>query len=56
MNSGRASTPSACADLDAACGPPEGADADRPAFMDHANTFLNLVKGELFSANPDNQF
>ena len=32
------------------------ADANRPAFMDHALTYLNLVKQELFSANPDNQF
>jgi cytochrome c peroxidase len=32
------------------------ADADRPAFMDHALTFLSLAKGELFSANPDNEF
>ena len=32
------------------------ADADRPSFMQHALTFLNLVKGQLFSANPDNQF
>jgi mono/diheme cytochrome c family protein len=31
-------------------------DANRPAYMDHAITYLNLVKGELFSANPDNQF
>jgi mono/diheme cytochrome c family protein len=31
-------------------------DANRPAFMDHALVYLNLVKGELFSANPDNQF
>jgi len=31
-------------------------DANRPAFMDHALVFLNLAKGELFSANPDNQF
>jgi hypothetical protein len=32
------------------------ADANRPAFMDHALVYLSLVKGELFSANPDNQF
>jgi hypothetical protein len=32
------------------------ADADRPSFMDHALTFLNLAKGQLFSANPDNDF
>jgi hypothetical protein len=32
------------------------ADADRPSFMDHALTFLALAKGELFSANPDNEF
>ncbi len=32
------------------------ADADRPAFMDHALVYLGLVRGELFSANPDNQF
>jgi hypothetical protein len=32
------------------------ADANRPAFMDHALTFLTLVRGELFTANPDNQF
>lgn len=31
-------------------------DANRPAFMDHALVYLNLVKGELFSANPDDQF
>jgi hypothetical protein len=31
-------------------------DANRPAFIDHALVFLNLVKGELFSQNPDNQF
>jgi hypothetical protein len=31
-------------------------DANRPAFMDHALVFLNLVRGELFTANPDNQF
>jgi hypothetical protein len=31
-------------------------DANRPAFMDHALVYLNLVRGELFSANPDNQF
>jgi len=31
-------------------------DANRPSFMDHAIVFLNLVKGELFSANPDDQF
>jgi len=31
-------------------------DANRPAFMDHAIVFLNLAKGELFSANPDDQF
>jgi cytochrome c peroxidase len=31
-------------------------DQNRPAFMDHAIVYLNLVKGELFSANPDNQF
>jgi len=24
--------------------------------MDHALTFLGLVRGELFTANPDNQF
>jgi hypothetical protein len=24
--------------------------------MDHAIAYLNLVKGELFSANPDDQF
>ncbi|HXI55303.1 MAG TPA: hypothetical protein VNO55_04560 [Polyangia bacterium] len=32
------------------------ADADRGGFMDHALTFLNLARGELFTANPDNQF
>lgn len=32
------------------------ADANRPAFMDHALTFLGLVRSELFTANPDNQF
>lgn len=32
------------------------ADADRPAFMDHALVYLGLVKNELFSSNPDNQF
>jgi mono/diheme cytochrome c family protein len=32
------------------------ADADRPAFMDHALIYLSLVRNELFSANPDNQF
>jgi hypothetical protein len=32
------------------------ADANRPSFMDHALTYLNLVRGELFTANPDNQF
>jgi hypothetical protein len=32
------------------------ADANRPAFMDHALVFLDLVKGQLFSANPDNTF
>ena len=32
------------------------ADANRPAFMDHALTYLGLVKQELFSANPDSQF
>jgi hypothetical protein len=32
------------------------ADANRPAYMDHAITYLNLVKTELFSQNPDNQF
>jgi hypothetical protein len=32
------------------------ADANRPGFMDHALAFLTLVKGELFTANPDNQF
>jgi hypothetical protein len=32
------------------------ADADRPSFMDHAVTTLDLVKSELFSANPNNQF
>ena len=31
-------------------------DANRPAFMDHALVYLSLVKQELFSANPDNQF
>jgi len=31
-------------------------DANRPAFMDHALVYLNLVKGELFSQNPDDQF
>jgi hypothetical protein len=31
-------------------------DANRPAFMDHALTYLSLVRNELFSANPDNQF
>jgi hypothetical protein len=31
-------------------------DANRPAFMDHALVFLSLARGELFSANPDNQF
>jgi hypothetical protein len=29
---------------------------NRAAFMDHALTFLGLVKGELFTSNPDNQF
>jgi hypothetical protein len=31
-------------------------DANRPAFLDHAIVYLSLVKAELFSANPDNQF
>jgi len=31
-------------------------DANRPAFMDHAIVFLNLIKAELFSQNPDDQF
>jgi len=31
-------------------------DANRPAFMDHALVYLSLARGELFSANPDNQF
>jgi len=31
-------------------------DANRPAFMEHALVFLNLVRGELFTANPDIQF
>jgi hypothetical protein len=29
---------------------------NRGGFMDHALTFLNLARGELFTANPDNQF
>jgi hypothetical protein len=32
------------------------ADKDRPPFMDHALVFLGLIRGELFTANPDNQF
>jgi hypothetical protein len=32
------------------------ADADRPAFMDRALVFLNLIRNELFTANPDGQF
>jgi len=32
------------------------ADSARPGFMDHAFTFLNLAKGQLFTANPDNEF
>ncbi len=32
------------------------ADQDRPAFMDHALVYLDLVKADLFSANPDNEF
>jgi hypothetical protein len=32
------------------------ADANRPAFIDHALVFLDLVRNELFTANPDNQF
>jgi hypothetical protein len=31
-------------------------DANRPAFMDHALVYLGLVKSELFSSNPDDQF
>ena len=31
-------------------------DAARPAFMDHALVYLNLVKGELFTSNPNDQF
>lgn len=31
-------------------------DANRPAYMDHAIVYLNLVRSELFSENPDNQF
>jgi mono/diheme cytochrome c family protein len=31
-------------------------DANRVPYMDHAITYLNLVKTELFSENPDNQF
>jgi hypothetical protein len=31
-------------------------DANRPAFLDHALVYLGLVKNELFSLNPDNQF
>jgi hypothetical protein len=31
-------------------------DANRPAFMDHALVYLTLVRGELFTSNPDNQF
>jgi hypothetical protein len=31
-------------------------DANRPAFMDHALVYLGLIKNELFSSNPDNQF
>jgi mono/diheme cytochrome c family protein len=31
-------------------------DANRPAFMDHALSFLHLARNELFSDNPDNQF
>jgi len=30
-------------------------DANRPAFMVHALVYLNLVRGELFTSNPDNQ-
>jgi mono/diheme cytochrome c family protein len=32
------------------------ADANRPAYMDHALAYLGLVKTELFSNNPDDQF
>jgi hypothetical protein len=32
------------------------ADANRPPFMDHALTFLDLAKGELITFNPKNQF
>jgi mono/diheme cytochrome c family protein len=31
-------------------------DANRPAYMNHAIVYLNLVRSELFSENPDNQF
>jgi hypothetical protein len=31
-------------------------DGNRVPFMDHALVYLGLVKGELFSQNPDNQF
>jgi hypothetical protein len=31
-------------------------DSARPAFMDHALVYLGLVKSELFTSNPDDQF
>jgi hypothetical protein len=32
------------------------ADADRPAFIDHALVYLNLAKQDLFTQNPANEF
>jgi hypothetical protein len=31
-------------------------DANRPSFMDHALVVLGLARGDLFTANPDNEF
>jgi hypothetical protein len=32
------------------------ADANRPAFMDHALVYIDLARGEILSANPNNDF
>ncbi len=32
------------------------ADQDRPAFIDHALVYVDRVKGDLFTSNPDNEF